>query len=154
MSEPTFYLAGPVMSVDDGGAGWRDEVTDLFDGEYEFLNPLGKYNVPAENLKVVDGTSGEADNVVGVDEIVEEDKRLLRHSDGILVGYSAVRSIGTPMEVMWARERDLPVAIWIRDGTDMDDLSPWYRHHATAMTNSVELALNHLERQAGGGGDE
>ena len=55
------------------------------------------------------------------------------------------------MEVMWARERDLPVAIWIRDGTPMNDLSPWYRYHATAMTNSVDMALRHVEHQAGGG---
>lgn len=150
MSNPAIYLAGPVMSLADGGAGWRDEVIDLFGDEYDLLNPLAKYNVPAEDLTVVDGTSGDADNVVGVNEIVEEDKRLLRHCDGVLVGYSAVRSIGTPMEVMWARERDLPVAIWIRDGSDFEDLSPWYRYHATAMTNCLDMALGHLERQVGG----
>lgn len=147
-SRTTIYLAGPVGHVEDGGAGWRSEAIDLYDDEYDFRDPLSKYNVPVEGLTVVDGTSNpNTDETVGVDEIVEGDKKLLRESDGVLVGYSAVRSIGTPMEVMWAHERDYPVAIWVRDETDFDTLSPWYRHHATAITNSLQFALGHIDRQ-------
>jgi len=151
MSKPAIYLAGPVAALEDGGAGWRDRVTEEFGDEFELLNPLSKYNVPADELEVVDGVSGAGAHTVGTHEIVEDDKRLLRHADGILVGYERVHSIGTPMEVMWASERDLPVAIWVRDETDFEDLSPWYRYHATAVTNAVALALRHLERQTGGG---
>ncbi|WP_256394145.1 hypothetical protein [Natronoarchaeum rubrum] len=155
MSETTIYLAGPVMSLEDGGAEWRDEMIDVFGDKYEFRNPLGKYNVPADELAVVDGESGSDSNVVSVDEIVEEDKRLLRESDAVLVGYERVRSIGTPMEVMWARERGYPVAIWVRhDTVPVDDLSPWYRHHATRITYIAERALQHLDKRASGDQDD
>lgn len=154
MSKPTIYLAGPVMNLDDGGAGWREDVIENYDDQFQFNNPLGKYNVPAESLTVVDGTSGDSDHTVGVDEIVTGDKELLRDSDAVLVGYEAVRSIGTPMEVMWAFERDYPVAIWIRDSTPIDELSPWFQYHATAMTNSLQMALSHLDRQVGGETDD
>ena len=154
MTTPTVYLAGPVMSMDDGGAGWRTDVEIEHGHLYDFKNPLSKYNVPVDGLDVVaDGTHG-GDNAVSVSEIVEGDKHLLAESDAVLVGYSAVRSIGTPMEVMWAFERDMPIAIWTRDGTDPSELSPWYRYHADIITNSVELALGGLDRRVGGGSDE
>lgn len=147
-SKPVVYLAGPVANVQDGGAGWRDEVQEYFGDEYAFRDPLSKYNIPADQLDVVDGTSNpENRETVGVDEIVEGDKQLLEESDGVLVGYSAVRSIGTPMEVMWARERDYPVAIWVRDDTEFDELSPWYRYHATATTTDPGLGLSHIRNQ-------
>ena len=76
---PTVYLAGPVMSMDDGGAGWREDVE--------------------------------------------------------------------------AYEREMPIVVWSRDDTPPDELSPWYRYHATAMTNSLPLALDHLDREFGGGAD-
>ena len=145
----TVYLAGPVQHVDRGGADWRTEVAEFYADEYDFRDPLSKYNIPADDLVVVDGISN-PDNPTtgGVDEIVERDKGLINESDGLLVGYSAVRSIGTPMEVMYARDRDYPVALWVRDGTDFETLSPWYRYHATAVTNDVGMALGHIERYA------
>lgn len=149
-SKATIYLAGPVAACEDGGAGWRDEVMEYFADEYEFRDPLSKYNVPVEGLSIVKGRSNPKNpETVGVEEIVEGDKELLRESDGVLVGYTPVRSIGTPMEVMWARERDYPVAIWVRDpATEFDALSPWYRYHSTALTTNVEMGLRHIERQA------
>jgi len=155
MSKPTVYLAGPVMSVTDGGAGWRDRVSEEFGDDYEFRNPLAKYNVPADDLEIVAGHSNPRDpSTVGVREIVEEDKRLLRESDAILVGYSACRSVGTPMEVMWGHGRDYPIVLWIRDGTRIDHISPWYRYHVGALTNSVEMALDRLARTVGDGDDD
>jgi hypothetical protein len=136
------------MAYADGGAAWREAVKDEFGEAYDFWDPLSKYNVATEDLTVVDGRSDpDVATTVGVKEIVEEDKRLLAESEGVLVGYSQVHSIGTPMEAIYARERGMPVALWIRDDTAFDELSPWYRYHATAMTTDVELALQHLRRQ-------
>jgi len=148
MSKPVIYLAGPVAAYDDGGAKWRDRIIDEFGDRFEFRNPLDKYNVPVEDLTIVDGAGSSADSVVSVTELVETDKELLQESDGVLVGYSDVQSVGTPMEVMWAFERDMPVAVWTRDATALDDLSPWYRYHAGERTNDVEMALWHLWDQA------
>ncbi|MFW5896372.1 MAG: hypothetical protein ACOCUA_03210 [archaeon] len=148
MSDPTIYLAGPVAAYDDGGREWRDWVQDQFP-DIEFKNPLAKYNVPLEELTIT-ATETAREDAISVDRLVESDKRLLRESDALLVGYSDVKSIGTPMEVMWARERDYPVALWIRDDTDFEALSPWYRHHVTACTNDVTMAIGHLTGQLGG----
>jgi len=145
---PTIYLAGPVAALENGGAEWRERAGRDYGEQYDFQNPLAKYNVPVEDLTVVDGVSDPDDpTTVGTEEIVEEDKAKLRASDAVLVGYVDTQSIGTPMEVMWAFEREMPVAIWIRDETDIMDLSPWYLHHAGAITNSVEMALGHLDRE-------
>ena len=147
MSKPTVYLAGPVQHADGGGAGWREQIQQCYADEYDFRDPLSKYNAPADGLTIVEGRSHpEIPNTVGTREIVEGDKGLLKESDGVLVGYSDVQSVGTPMEVMWAFERAYPIAVWIRDETPIADLSPWYRFHAGAITNHAEMALGHLDR--------
>jgi len=151
MSEPTIYLAGPVGHVPDGGEEWREMLIDHYGDRYDLRDPLADYNVPADGLDVVDGVSN-PDNpeTIGVTELVETDKTLLDESDGVLVGYKRVLSIGTPMEVMWAREREYPVALWIRDDTEFEELSPWYRYHSTALTTDPEMGLRHIKRNADG----
>jgi hypothetical protein len=146
MSEPTVYLAGPVAAYDDGGAGWRADIEQTYGDRCEFKNPLDKYNVPVDDLFIVDGVSRLADeNTVGVHELVERDKSLLTASDGVLVGYSDVQSIGTPMEVMWAYERDYPIALWVRDATAKSAVSPWYLHHADIVTHQRDTAVEFLQ---------
>ena len=143
-SKPTVYLAGPVQAKDDGGASWRETVKQQFSDGYKFRDPLDKYNVPVEDLTVV-ATETDDPNAVSVPEIVEGDKDLLQQSDAVLVGYDRVRSIGTPMEVMWAYERDYPIAVWIRDETPVIDMSPWYRYHADVLVPEAITALENLE---------
>lgn len=144
MRKPVVYLAGPVAELDDGGASWRESVEDEYRDRIETRNPLSKYNVPLEDLRVSEQPYTGGEGVVGYSEIVESDLELLEESDAVLVGYEDVQSIGTPMEVRWAYERDYDIAIWIRDDTAIDDLSPWYLHHASAITTSLELAVGHL----------
>lgn len=145
---PVVYLAGPVAVPADGGARWRDAIIEEYGDEFAFRNPLSKYAVPVADLTIVEGVSDpETAETVGVAEIVEGDTDLLRESDGVLIGYSRVRSIGTPMEVMLASEWGLPIALWVRDDTDFDALSPWYRYHATALTTDPLMGLRHIENQ-------
>ena len=149
----TIYLAGPVANADGGGAAWRERLEEQYghDGGVEFLNPLDKYNAPADGLTIVAGVSDpDDDETVGVDEIVRSDKQLILGADAVLVGYEAVQSVGTPMEVMFAREREMPVAIWVRDETLREELSPWYRHHSSCVTNLPRAAVGHLVRKSGG----
>lgn len=144
MSDPSIYLAGPVQHRSDGGASWRNSVIKTHtDNPIEFYNPLSKYNIPATNIEVVADNAGAGE--VTPTGIVEADKELLRKSDAVLVGYSPVRSIGTPMEVMWAFERSKPIAIWIRDDTDIGELSPWYRYHADGIYYEAKEAIAGLE---------
>ena len=66
---PTVYLAGPVMSMDDGGAGWREDVEAYCGEALETRNPLSKYNIPVGDLQVVDSANHGGDNTVSVEEI-------------------------------------------------------------------------------------
>lgn len=148
---PTVYLAGPVAHADAAGEPWRRRVMSTFDDRFDFENPLDKYNVPADNLTIVPGhasRTAQENGRVGVADIVEGDKTKLLASDAVLVGYDPVRSVGTPMEVMWAYMHHYPVALWIRDGhADMDALSPWYRYHVDAVSASAEDALAAIEAE-------
>jgi nucleoside 2-deoxyribosyltransferase len=154
----TIYLAGPVAHAPRGGAGWRETIIERYEGgEYEFLNPLEKYNVPLEALDVVADPDPADPETVGVRELVERDKGLIRDADGVLVGYSPRRSIGTPMEVMFAFDRDIPTALWLRDDTDIEALSPWYRYHTDYVAGDVGACLarlHHLVHVAPEVGDE
>lgn len=145
MSKPTVYLAGPVAAYDDGGAGWREDIQQDYGHRCDFTNPLDKYNVPLDELEVVPGFSDRNEGTVGVRELVENDKQLIKDSDAVLVGYTDVQSVGTPMEVMWAYERGYPIALWVRDQTPRDEVSPWYRRHATSVTHLSEAAIAHCE---------
>lgn len=147
MSKSRIYLAGPVRERFEGGRLWREEMIEDWSHRFEFCNPLDKYNVSTENLIVVPGVSDYRESdTVGVSEIVEGDKEMMTTSDAILVGYTAVESIGTPMEVMWAAERDYPVVVWIQDSEiGLEDMSPWYRYHADHIETSRDDALAKLE---------
>jgi nucleoside 2-deoxyribosyltransferase len=143
-TDAVIYLAGPIMEAPSAGDSWREMIIEEFGETVEFRNPLSKYNVPAEHLEIMPGTTGDGETTVGVDEIVESDKAMLRECDAVFVGYSDVQSVGTPMEVMWAYERDIPVCLWVRDETPYDELSPWYRYHVSMAVNSPKLGLYNL----------
>jgi hypothetical protein len=147
-SETAVYLSGPVAAYADGGAAWRDRVQREYRSRLTFNDPLSKYNVPVEDLTVILGSSDDPARVSAT-ELVESDKEMLRDSDAVLVGYTDVQSIGTPMEVMWASERDVPVVIWIRDTTPVHDLSPWYQYHATAVTDDLRRAVERVDMAVG-----
>jgi hypothetical protein len=148
MSEFTVYLAGPVRFDDDGGKSWREEIKEKYEDDeaVEFKDPLDKYNIRVEDLEVVSGSeSGESE--VSVAEIVHGDKEMIDECNALFVGYSPVRSIGTPMEVMYAYERDYPIGIWLRDSElNVEDLSPWYRYHTDAVKQRYEDVLYSLDR--------
>jgi len=140
----TIYLAGPVANVENGGSKWRNELVESYPNT-DFNNPLDKFNAPADNLQI--NQNPVEPNEVSATEIVEADKEILRESDAVLVGYEDIQSVGTPMEVMWAYERDYPITIWLRDGSILPDLSPWYQYHADFITGKQGHAVAHLERR-------
>ena len=142
-SKPTIYLAGPVANVEDGGSQWRNEIVESYPNS-DFNNPLDKYNAPAEDLTIVTKPA-RGDTEVSHTEIVEGDKELLRESNAVLVGYTDVLSTGTPMEVMWAYERDYPIALWLQGGVNPSDLSPWYHYHVDNIVSHAGMAVDYLE---------
>lgn len=141
----TVYLAGPVAALDDGGAAWREAIMDAYP-DIDWHNPLDRWNVPDSDVTIgTDATVDDDGEAVTVRELVEHDKRLVRESDAVLVGWVDEQSVGTPMEVMLAHQHDIPVVVWIRDQTSTIGLSPWLRYHAVALTHVRKLAVQRLQ---------
>jgi len=143
--KPVVYLAGAVQDHPDP-VGWREDVIDRFGDRVAFKNPLGRYECAPDELTVLPGHRDGGDTTtVGVADIVETDKELLDDSDAVLVGYERSHgSVGTPMEALYAYERDLPVALCIQDDTMHHEIPAWYRYHVTAQVSAPRLALRHL----------
>ncbi len=146
MSEPSVYLAGPVMYPDDGGHGWRDYVKDEWADSAEWVDPLDKYDTSATEVEISDDPDG-----ISPGTIVEEDKAMIDGCDAVLVGWSRVPSVGTPMEVMYSFDRDIPVAVWYepegsRKPITGKNLSPWLEFHAGLISESFTDCLNWVEK--------
>jgi len=140
------YLAGPIKQTSDGGTGWRQRVqTEYRDHDVTFVDPTDNINVPGDELDVV-AEEPATESEVTVEEIVAEDKKMLRESDIVLVGYSDVKSVGTPMEVQWAYGRNYYIFMWIRDDTPRDDLSVWYRYHCDYISDELDDVMNQLQK--------
>lgn len=124
-SKPSVYLAGPIQHVDDNGHGWRDYVIARSDACH-WLNPLDHAEPTDTEYEL-----GEYD----VAQLVETDKALIDQADALLVGWRRVPSVGAPMEMLYAYERDIPVVVWMepegsRAAIQERHLSPWLRYHA------------------------
>ena len=132
------YLAGPVRNLDDGGLSWRREVRDVLEDYYEIESPLDKYNPSVEDVEVVDEAVYSDDSKVGYWEIVRSDKNQIDNSDILFVGHRDVQMIGTPMEVMYAYERDIPIVIWDIDNVGEENMSPWFRKHANVIESDLQ----------------
>lgn len=149
----TFYLAGPVMHADDGGHGWRDQIkAEIKDESFdtvEALDPLDKYSVEANDVEIVEPPSS-GDKEVTCAEIVQADKQMIDDSDVVFVGYQMVKQVGTPMEVIYAYQKDMPIGVWLRDDTGETDLSPWYRHHVDVIGDRWKKVISELEVEAYG----
>jgi len=142
----TVYLAGPVAQADDNGSGWRDYLKQEFP-DFDYLDPLDKYDGGADDVHIVNSEeeipANPTDEYVTAHEIVRSDKEMVEASDYVLVGWEEVVSIGTPMEVMYAKSiyRGPEVVIWNRYD---NDLSPWFVAHADFMSKDEEAALAYI----------
>jgi nucleoside 2-deoxyribosyltransferase len=143
--KPVVYLAGAVQDHPDP-VGWREDIIDQFSDRVAFKNPLGRYDCDPDELTVLPGHQDGGDPAtVGVADIVEIDKELLDDSDAVFIGFERSHgSVGTPMEVLYAYERDKPVALCIQDDTTHHEIPAWYRYHVTAQVSAPRLALRHL----------
>jgi len=143
--KPVVYLAGAVQDHPDP-VGWREGVIEQFSDRVAFKNPLGRYDCDPNELTVLPGHQNDGGTTtVGVADIVEIDKELLDDSDAVFIGYERSHgSVGTPMEVLYAYERDIPVALCIQDDTMHHEIPAWYRYHVSAQVSAPRLALRHL----------
>jgi nucleoside 2-deoxyribosyltransferase len=145
------YMAGSVHHADDGGHGWRDAV-ERQHPNLVWVNPLDKYDGHANDVVIqrAHGPRGVAVGpgveLVSSAEIVESDKEMVEQADAVLVGWSpSIPACGTPMEVLFAWENDVPVVAWIREDVGFESVSPWLDYHSDYMTKEVDDAVEYIE---------
>jgi nucleoside 2-deoxyribosyltransferase len=109
------YLAGSIEEKE-----YRKYVHDNYGHLFEIYDPL----------RMVDQESS---------ELVNEDKLLITKSD-CLVAYVERPSFGTPMEIIFAYERSIPVYVI----TTKFVSSKWVKFHATKIFNNIEDCFLYL----------
>lgn len=118
--EPSIYLAGPVKEAYDNGRGWRGEVKEKFDWA-DWIDPLEKYDV-----------GDECDPEITDEEIVASDLEMIDSSDMVFVNFEeSVETMGTPMEVLYASQNDVPVVVCWQPETVV---SPWLQTYSDYVT--------------------
>lgn len=143
---PTIYMAGPVQHADDGGHGWRNELQQS-NLDAEWNNPLDKYDLSIDNVRWVKDESKIPDDTetateyVTSQQIVDGDKELIDESDALMIHLEEMVPMwGTPMEMMYAFDRTMPIAVSHGDF----EISPWLIHHADFRTMDPHDAADYL----------
>ena len=123
MSEPAkVYLCGPINGRTDAECtSWRDEARRLWANPV--LDPMAR-----------DYRGREAENVRA---IVEGDKADIDACDAVIV-YFDRPSVGTAMEVLYARERGKRVVVV---NASRGPLSPWLSYHSDLVVPTVREAV-------------
>lgn len=74
-------------------------------------------------------------------EIMEFDLNALRKSDLVVVNFNLPSSIGTAMELMLAKELNIPIIGLDRDGKD---IHPWLRCCCNRICDDMKELVNHV----------
>lgn len=151
MTQNTIYLSGPIENDPDGCAKWRNDIKFQWKDEVEFHDPVERIDGSKDDVKIVPNKSAyyramrddnDYNEIIKDSEIVNVDKQQIRHSNGMLVKHKDVISRGTDMEIMYANERDIPIALWSNEGKD--DLSIWLRYHVDHVAVTVSECMEYL----------
>lgn len=130
------YLCGPMDYAEDGGKGWREEVTtqleDIGFNNKQVLNPCRKPISSAghkmsDEVKLFKGYR-ELEDWEGLERLVKKimniDLRMVDKSDIVICNLSAdVRTTGTIHEIVQARQQHKPV--YVIDTQGMQHVSGW-----------------------------
>jgi nucleoside 2-deoxyribosyltransferase len=118
------YLCGPINGrSDDDCRSWREEAKSKLLSETR--DPMDR-----------DYRGRELEPGIAA-EIVLNDKRDIEECDELLVYYDKP-SVGTSMEILFAYNLGLPIALV--DRTEAP-LSPWLLHHCTKIVKSLDDAI-------------
>ena len=129
------YLSGGMSSLNfEEQSKWRKQVQDAIKfGDYDcekkaaFFNPVNYYNFQEMRHRTER-------------EIMEFDLNGLRNSDLVIVNFNDEKSIGTAMELMLAKERNIPV---IAFGANGKEIHPWLLECCTRVCDDIREVVEH-----------
>lgn len=128
------YLSGGMTSVSfEEQSKWRNQIIDAINYNYDcekkavFFNPVDYYNFSETRHK-------------SEREIMEFDLNGLRNSNLVIVNFNDEKSIGTAMELMLAKERNIPV---IAFGVNDKEIHPWLLECCTRVCESLREVVEH-----------
>lgn len=135
METVKIYLSGGMGNLSfEEQSKWRKQIIDAIkfgDYDYEkkpiFFNPVDYYNFEEVRHK-------------SEKEIMEFDLNALRKSDLVIVNFNDPKSIGTAMELMLAKERNIPI---IGYNPNDEALHPWLTECVTRMCDNIREIVEH-----------
>lgn len=135
METVKIYLSGAMGSLSfEEQSRWRQKVIDAIRYNYDcekkpiFFNPVNYYNFEEVRHR-------------SEREVMEFDLNALRSSDLIVVNFNDPKSIGTAMELMLAKERNIPV---IGFGVNEQTIHPWLLECCTRVCDSLKEVVEHM----------
>lgn len=135
METVKIYLSGSMSGVSfEEQSKWRKQVQDAINFNYDcekkpyFFNPVNYYNFEEVRHK-------------SEREVMEFDLNALRYSDLVIVNFNDPTSIGTAMELMLAKERNIPI---IGFGVNGQTIHPWLLECCTRVCDSLREAVEHV----------
>lgn len=136
MNKVKIYLSGGMGSLSlEEQSKWRKQVQDAIKfGDYDcekkaiFFNPVNYYNFEEVKNKTER-------------EIMEFDLYNLRNSNLVIVNFNDEKSIGTAMELMLAKELQIPV---IGLNKDCKKLHPWLTESCTRICDNMRELVSHV----------
>jgi len=107
------YLAGPITGVSyDGCTEWRERVKEMVDNSITTLSPMrGKQFIKERSTSNGIAMAYEDSPLASTKGINTRDYNDVRRADAIFVNFLGAEkiSIGTVMEIAWARAFSIPV---------------------------------------------
>lgn len=137
MNTINIYLSGGMGGLSfDEQVGWRNQIVDniITDDALTFkpvfFNPP-YYYTPTYNYHKSEK------------EVMEFDLYKLRKSDIVIVNFNVPNSIGTAMELMLAKEYNIPI---IGININNKELHPWLSECCSRMCDSIEETLEYVKK--------
>lgn len=135
MEKVKIFLSGGMGNLSfEEQSQWRQKIIDAIKFNYEcekkpvFFNPVDYHNFEEVGYR-------------SEREVMKFDLYNLRNSNLVVVNFNDVKSIGTAMELMLAKEYRIPV---IGFGVNGQAIHPWLLECCTRVCDTLREAVEHI----------